>query len=140
MVDELHLKTIMDLMVDNAIKNLVNGKTGILVDTQSIESTYTEVIDDNRVSDTLIEVNSGERVVIHDVFLTANANLGEVALDFEEEGAIARLYSSQFHRVAFSNMTIQGDEGESVEITGDASSEGDEVFVTINYVIEEVGD
>jgi len=140
MIDELHSKTIMDLIVNNAVKNTINGRKGILVDTQSIESTHTEVITDNRVGDTLIEVNSGERIVIHDVFIATNANLGKVELDFEEKGVIARLYSSQFNRVTFSHMTIQGEEGESVEITGDASSEGDEMFITINYVIVEVGD
>jgi len=119
------------------IRNKYNDKEALLVDTQSIESTYTEVITDNRVSDTLIEVNSGEKIVIHDVFIATNANLGKVELDFEEAGAIARLYSSQFNRVTFSHMTIKAEEGESVEITGDASSEGDEIFLTINYIIEE---
>ena len=120
------------------IRNKINDKEALLVDTQSIESTYTEIITDNRGGDSLIEVNSGERIVIHDVFIATNANLGKVELDFEEEGAIARLYSSQFNRVTFSHMTIQGEEGESVEITGDASSEGEEIFITINYIIEEV--
>ena len=119
------------------IRNKYNDKEALLVDTQSIESTYTEVITDNRNGDTLIEVNSGEKIVIHDVFIATNANLGIVKLDFEEAGAIARLYSSQFNRITFSHMTIKGEEGESVEITGDASSDGDEIFLTINYIIEE---
>jgi len=115
------------------IKNLENDKVALVVDTQSIESTYTEEFKTNEDGTVIIAPSSGNRIIIKDVFLHANANIGEVKLDFNNGGKkIARLYSSQFHRAEFSNLTIVGDVDQGVELTADA--DGDKLFVVINYI------
>ena len=123
------------------IKNEENGRSALLVDAQSIESTYTEEFTGNEDGTTLITPSSGNKIIIKDVFITINdPGIGEVALDFSDNGdKIARLYGSQFSRASFSNLTKKGEVGQSVELTGDASGSGDKIFVIINY-IEVVGD
>ena len=129
-------------LVDIVVTNEKNGKTALMVDTQSIESTYVEEISGDYSENgdgpkDLITPSSGNKIIIKDVFMQIDANKGKMNLDFDDGEKIARLYSSQFHRVSFTNMTIPGNKDAKVQFTGDVGS--DNLFVVINY-IEVAGD
>ena len=121
------------------IKNLSNNKAAFLVDTQSIESTYTEEFNSNEDGTDIIEPSAGNRIIVKDVFFAINdPGVGEVKLDFSGNGdKIARLYGSQFSRAGFTNLTKAGGNDEKVQLTADAS--GNKLYVLINY-IEVAGD
>lgn len=133
LLDDNSVVDISDLINSGMIENLANGKKAIGVDTQSIESSHAEIITEDKTDYELIAPGSGNKLVIHDVFITAEGNVGPVEIDFDDGGdPIARLYSSQFNRLSLNNMTIKGGIDEKVVLNGGDSS--DDVFVVINYV------
>ena len=134
---DLALTALRDALIDklddaDIIRNEDNGRQAVLVDTQSIESTHTEVIDEAKSEHTLVSPAAGNRLVIHDVFLHAGGNMGEVKLDAGDK-AVARLYTSQFLRASFTNMTVRCEVDEDLQITG-GEDNGADLFVAINYV------
>jgi len=134
------LNELLKWVADNSVTNLINGKRAILVDAQSIESTYSEEITDDSDS-VLISPSSGNKITVKDVYMFANGNHGQINIDFNNDGApIARLYSSQFKRLSAAALTKTGDVDQEVEFSmEDSLGADDKVFVLINY-IEEEGD
>ena len=115
------------------IENIVNGKKALLVDTQSIESSYAEEFTEDVENLVIIEpTDNDSSIYIKDVFMVVNGNIGEVEIDFDDDKKIARLYSSQFNRAGFTNLTLKGDNGSSVKITADAQD--NKLYVVINYI------
>jgi len=137
------LNAIRKLLTLNSVTNTKNDLEAILVDAQSIESTYSQEITTDKSganSEVIIDCPDDHRLIVHDVFLSAAGNVGEIKLDFDDDGdagdPVARLYTSQFNRASFSNMTLKGEEGEDIEFDGNGSS--DSIFVVINYIEVEV--
>ncbi len=123
-------------LTNNSIVNQKNDRESVLVDTRSIESSHSEVIDEAKTNHVLISPASGNRIVVRGVFLLADDDIGPVSVDFEDGDAIARMYTSQFKKISLTNMTLEGGENEDVRITGGQSDK--ELFVIINYIEEEV--
>jgi len=114
------------------LTNERNGKKAILVDTQSIESTITKEYTTN-IDEVILSPSDGNRLIVHDVFLMADGNIGPVDLDWENNGdPISRLYTSQFNRASFTNITIQGEKDKGINLKADA--QGNKLFLAINYV------
>lgn len=134
LLDDNTILNIANLLKDIDMTNLSNSKRAIRVDTQGIESSHPEVITTSKTGYDLITPSSGNKIIVHDVFLVANSNLGSIEINFSGGKPIARLYTSQFFRANFSNLTSEGNVDEKIQLTGDASGSGDEIFVLINYV------
>lgn len=128
-----------ELLSAIASENLDNGVESIAVDNQKNESTFADVITtDESTGLDIVTCSAGEQIVVRDVFLLASANIGEVALDFPAHAnpVVARLYTSQFLRTNFANLTKRGGEGNNLQLTGNGAT--DEFFALVNYTIEEV--
>lgn len=101
-----------------------------------LDGAITEVDNENEITggtdpEVLIEPNAENKIIIHDVFIVADSNVGEIKLDWNINGQpIARAYTSQFQRASFTNLTVVGDVDEKVVLSGG----DDKFFVTINYI------
>ena len=116
------------------IKNLANGKQAIIVDTQCIESTISkEYENENIESTTILSPSTGNSIIVYDVFLAADGNIGAVELDWQDNGdPIARIYTSQFSRASFTNMTNKGEKDKGIVLNANVTDK--KLFLLINYV------
>ena len=123
-------------LTQNAIINRANGRKGVLVENQIIESTFAEEYTSNQTDLVLIEPGDGNRLVTTDVAIHTKANSGEIELDIGDI-KVARLYSSANNRFNPQVKSGVGDVGEPLTLT---TTTGDnKVFISINY-IELAGD
>ena len=117
-------------------ENLKNGAEALKVETQCIESTFTEEYTTNQTEQEIITPSPGNRIVVKDVSMHTKANSGTVSLDFNGI-KVSRLYSSVNNRFSPSVSSIIGGVDEPLVLnstTGD-----DELFISVNYV-EVAGD
>ena len=118
------------------IKNLKSGAEALKVETQCIESTFTEEYTTNQTEQEIITPSPGNRIVVKDVSMHTKANSGTVSLDFNGT-KVSRLYSSVNNRFSPSVSSIIGGVDEPLVLN---STTGDnELFISINYV-EVAGD
>ena len=111
--------------------NVANGKVALMVETQGIESTYTEEFDENQTEEKIITPSDGNKLVIKDVGIHTKATSGTVSLDLGDK-KVARLYSSANNRFQPTVSSIEGDVDESLELTTTTGS--NEVFIIVNYI------
>ena len=108
----------------------------ISVETQCIESTFTEEYTTNQTDSEIITPEEGNKLIVKDISIHTKANSGVVALDFNGR-KVARLYSSANNRFSPTVATICGKINEPLTLT---TTTGDnEVFISVNY-IEVAGD
>ncbi len=116
------------------VKNEENEVEGLLVDTQSIESTFTEEYEgDTDNNEELITPFGGNSLVVHDAFIVTGGNKGTVSVDIGDK-KVARLYGSQFQRAHFSNMTVPGEESDAVTLDIEGTDSEQKIFISINYI------
>ena len=112
------------------IENLANNRKALIVDTQSIESTFTEEYTENTETD-IITPSSGNRIAVKDVSIHTKATSGIVKLDFNGK-KVARLYSSVNNRFNPLVSSVIGDIDESLHL--ETTTGSNEVFVVVNYI------
>ena len=124
-------------MPDDKFFRLTNERNGIrayVVDAQSFESSFSEEFTGNtdNSEEIITPLLNDTRIVIHDILLVTDGNQGIVSLDIGEK-KIARLYASQFNRFNASEMTIQGEFEEPVELKITGAGSGQKTFVMANF-------
>jgi len=112
------------------IRNEELKMEAIKVDTQAIESTFTEEYTENQDKD-IITPKPGNSLVIKDVAIHTKANSGTVKLDFNDK-KVARLYAAANNRFQPAVSSIRGDANESLKL--ETTTDSSEVFIIVNYI------
>jgi len=119
-------------LVGNSITNERNDRSAIAVETQMIESTFSEEYEGENTEE-IAEPDNGNTLVVTDVFIGTSGNKGTFKLDIGDK-KVARMYGSQWTRFNVSEMTIPGEFEEPLELDISGVDSGQKTFVLVNFI------
>lgn len=111
-------------------KNLANNAHSLTVDVASFKKGYTEVLTET-VDKEIMTPQDDTRIVVYNIVMTADGNIGTVKLDFVDGAPITRFYSSAHNRLKVSDVGLTGDNGQAINLEGGSSD--NECFILVSY-------
>ena len=122
-----------DSIKRSLVENKENGRLSFGVETQLIESNFSEEYTTEQTDNDIIAPGSGNKLIITDLAIQTKATSGVIELDFLDSGKkITRLYSSVNNR--FAPQVKSGAGAINETLTLNTTTGTSEVFITLNYI------